>query len=96
MNHVKKLLDNKIPFSVMQYFEYLKTDKTETHKKYELIYIEDVIIKKEITFKILKSKELAYFKENVFKFEIVLANNNGIIWEFGNFKQYAELTQKNK
>tara|TARA_R110000868_G_scaffold3589_3_gene22637 strand:+ start:624 stop:932 length:309 start_codon:yes stop_codon:yes gene_type:complete len=96
MNNVKKLLEKKIPFAVIQYFEYIKINKSETHKKYELMYIEDVVIKKDVTFKILKGVELDYFKNNLKHMEIVVADETGIVWEYGFFKNYLELTQKNK
>jgi hypothetical protein len=37
---IKQLLEKKIHFSVIQYYSWLITQPTETHKIYELLYID--------------------------------------------------------
>ena len=89
MSQIKHLFKNNIPFSVMQYFENFKGSKKETHKKYELIYINK---EKEIAFKILNRDEVIFVKENANKIELIINNKDGRIYEFNKFKEYKEMT----
>jgi len=87
MVQLKKLFENNTPFSVMQYFEKIKSSKNETHKKYELIYINE---KKELSFKILSEQEKSFLKSNTDKIKMIINDNDGRIYEFNNFKEYKE------
>lgn len=55
MSNIKELLKNNTPFAVMQYFERFKGSKSETVKKYELIYLNK---RKEVSYKLLSNEEI--------------------------------------
>lgn len=103
MKKIEQLFKNNTPFSVMMYFESLKSNKKETNKVYELMQIKDGIDKngkkfKYISFVVLKKEEVSFIKENLSKFKEVINSKDGLIWEFNNFKAYKEecLPQKQK
>lgn len=103
MKKIEQLFKNNTPFSVMMYFESLKSNKKETNKVYELMQIKDGIDKngkefKYISFVVLKKEEVSFIKQNLNKFKEVINNKDGIIWEFNNFKAYKEqcLPQKQR
>jgi len=87
MVHIKKLLEENTPFAVMQYFESYKRNKDETCRKYELVYVNG---SKKVCYKLLNKNELDFFKINLKKFELVLKNNDGSVYEFNKFKEYKE------
>ena len=87
MSQIQKFLENNTPFSVMQYFESFIGNKKETHKRYELIYVN---LRKELSFKILNQNEVLFVKENTNKIKIIIDNKDGRIYEFNNFKEYNE------
>ena len=71
---ISKLLKEKTPFAVMQYFESLKALKSQTNKAYELIYVND---KKKLGYKLLTEREkflrepaLANYLEGGFDYEL--------------------------
>ena len=95
MEKLEKLFKNNTPFSVMMYFESLKSNKKETNKVYELMRIKDGVDKKGKSFKyvsyvVLTKDEITFIKENLSKFKEVINNKDGLIWEFNNFKAYKE------
>ena len=103
MKKIEQLFKNNTPFSVMMYFESLKSNKKETNKVYELMTIKDGIDKngkefKYISFVVLKKEEISFIKQNLNKFKEVINNKDGLIWEFNNFKAYKEqcLPQKQR
>ena len=103
MKKIEQLFKNNTPFSIMMYFESLKSNKKETNKVYELMQIKDGIDKngkefKYISFVVLKKEEVSFIKQNLNKFKEVINSKDGLIWEFNNFKAYKEecLPQKQK
>ncbi len=95
MEKIEQLFKNNTPFSVMMYFESLKSNKKETNKVYELMRIKDGVDKKGKSFKyvsyvVLTKDEITFIKENLSKFKEVINNKDGLIWEFNNFKAYKE------
>lgn len=86
MSNIKELLKNETPFAVMQYFERFKGSKSETVKKYELIYINK---RKEVAYKLLSNEEINIVK-NTKNIKVVIDNADGKIYEFNNFKEYKE------
>ena len=87
MSVIQKMLDNKTPFSVIQYFENLKKSNNETHKQYEIVYLNS---KKIISFKIINEIEKNVFKNNIKQFSLVVNDKSGSVYEFEKFKQYKE------
>jgi len=87
MKTLKSLVRENTPFAVMQYFESLKTTKQELNKQYELIYINS---ENEIAYKILKTEEINYLKNNLKTIKLIIKNKDGKIFEFNNFKNYKE------
>jgi hypothetical protein len=87
MKTLKSLVQENTPFAVMQYFESLKTTKQELNKQYELIYINS---ENEIAYKILKTEEINYLKNNLKTIKLIIKNKDGKIFEFNNFKNYKE------
>ena len=86
MSNIKELLKNETPFAVMQYFERFKGSKTETVKKYELIYINK---RKEVAYKLLSTEEIKTVKSEK-DIKLIIDNNDGKIYEYNNFKEYKE------
>jgi vacuolar-type H+-ATPase subunit H len=87
MKELKQMLRENTPFAVMQYFESFKSLKKETHKKYELIYINH---RKEISYKLLDQNEIYFVKQNLDKIKLIIDYADGKIYEFNNFKEYKE------
>lgn len=87
MKELKQMLRENTPFAVMQYFESFKSLKKETHKKYELIYINH---RKEISYKLLDQNEIYFVKQNLDKIKLIIDYADGRIYEFNNFKEYKE------
>lgn len=85
MKTLKKLIDNNTPFSVVQYFEWMKTSKKETQKVYELMFLGSD--GKNIISITLKPSAVDFFKENLSKFELKQNTKDGRVYEFNNFKQ---------
>lgn len=92
MLEIKKLMENNIPFAVMQYFESFIASKKETNKKYELISINR---KGEPIYKVFNNTELVLFKKNKDKFNLVLKNSDGCVYEFQNFTKHREFFYEN-
>ena len=88
MKTLKSLVQENTPFAVMQYFESLKTTKQELNKQYELIYINS---ENEIAYKILKTEEINYLKNNLKTIKLIIKNKDGKIFEFNNFKKFKEI-----
>ena len=90
---IKKLYMNNTPFAIIQYYESLTILKKETHKKYEILYIEEVKRKKEgeiqiitkVNCKVLNSEEVNFFRSIKDTLDLVMDNRNGKIWEFQQF-----------
>jgi hypothetical protein len=87
MTTIKQFLQDNKPFSVMQYFESFKGNKTETKKAYEIIYLN---LENKLSFKILNKGDIIFLKENLSKFKNIIKNKEGSIYEFNNFKEYKE------
>ncbi len=80
---VKKLVKNKMPFAVIQYYEWFKLDSSEKNKQYEFLYIneQNLIISKKID-------DVRFFKEFVLnKSNLVKSTPDGNVWEFNQFKE---------
>jgi hypothetical protein len=92
MSQVKKLLESNTPFAVIQYFESFKGSKKETHKKYEVLYINQ---RKEVAFKILNQEEISFVKVNKEKIKLILDTKDGRVYEFNKFKEYKEVNVVN-
>lgn len=84
-NRVNRLLEKNTPFAVMQYFESFKGSRRETNRVYELISLNS---KKELTFKILTTKEISFVKANIDTIKLVISNDYGSIYEFNDFKNH--------
>jgi len=93
MGTIKKLLKTNTPFSIMQYFVSFKGSKRETHKKYELICINEMGYN---NYTILNEDDLSYMRENMDKFELVVDNEYGRVYEFNKFKEYRDGIVKNQ
>jgi len=89
MSEINELIKNNIPFAVMQYFEYLKSNKGQTNKVYELIYVNS---KKKLAYKTLNYDDIDLFKYNVNKFKLVVDDKNGRIYDYNYFKKHQENT----
>jgi hypothetical protein len=89
---IKQLLEKKIHFSVIQYYSWLITQPTETHKIYELLYIDPKPNKEpKMIFEEMDEESINYFKENIDQLKKVLDNQDGSVYEFMNFKEYKEI-----
>jgi hypothetical protein len=86
MSNIKELLKEKTPFAVMQYFERFIGSKTETVKKYELIYINK---RKEVAYKLISNEEIKAIK-NEKDIKLIIDNSDGKIYEYNYFKEYKE------
>lgn len=87
MSKLKKLIDNKTPFAVMEYYYWCNSIKTETIKEYELIFINS---QKELAYKKLDDIDKHFFKRNKDKIVLVVENKHGKVYEFLNFKAFKE------
>jgi len=87
MVSINKLLKDKTPFAVMQYFEWLKSAKSQTNKVYELIYLTS---KKKLGYRLLNENEIFFVKTHPNIFELAHDTNNGRIYEYNDFKKYKE------
>jgi hypothetical protein len=83
---MKDFFKKKQPFAVMQYNCNLIHNE-DNYKKYEMIYLEN---EKKVRFKVLDNKLLLCFKENIDKFNLVLNNTDGKVYEFMEFKKYKD------
>ena len=95
---ISKFIESKTPFAVIQYFENLIFNQSEKYKKYEIMYIDEVITENNgveeknnlIFFKKFTEDiklDFIYYKD---KFNLVKSNKHGNVWEFMNFKDYKE------
>jgi hypothetical protein len=84
---ITTLLKEKTPFAVIQYYESFKASKKETKKKYELIYLSKT---NELTFLILKPKEVSYIKSLPKEIKLIIKNKDGKVYEYNNFKDFKE------
>jgi hypothetical protein len=85
METINKFLKDKTPFAVVQYFESLKSLKTESYKVYELIYLNS---KKKLGYKNISELEVDFVKRNTQIFKLVEDTKNGKVYECNNFKNY--------
>jgi len=88
---IPSLLKDKTPFAVMQYFESLKSLKSQTNKVYELIYVND---KKRLGYKPLTKREIDFVKKNPKIMKVVIDTKDGRIYEYNDFKIYKEANVK--
>ena len=95
---IRKFIESKTPFAVIQYFENLIFNQSEKYKKYEIMYIDEVITENN---GVEEKNNLIFFKkftediklDFIFykdKFNLVKSNEHGNVWEFMNFKDYQE------
>lgn len=94
---LKEFLKSKTTFAIMQYFISFIAQKTETIKKYELMYINDK--KTNIKFIPLTAQQFKYIKEKYPKLKLYYKNfKDGVVYEFNNFKDKfnAELNDSDK
>lgn len=91
IKQIEKFIKEKTPFAVIQYFEFLKCGKTETYKKYELMFINK---KGNVVFKVLEPIEIDFIKSNPDHIKMVLDIDKGKVWEHLDFKEYKNKTIK--
>lgn len=84
---MKRFIESGTPFAVMQYYECFKGNKTETHKRYELIYLNPSL---RLAFKVLNQVETNFVKLNKDKIKLIIENKDGRVFDFNNFKQYQK------
>lgn len=60
--NLKKFIETRTPFAVVQYFESLKHTTGDFHKKYEVIHINT---KKVVMFTKLEGEHLDFFKKTL-------------------------------
>ncbi len=91
---IEKFINQKKPFAVIKYNEWLKTDKSQSRQIYEIIYIEKRVCATGkmlyVTGKTLKEEALEVFKKNISLFKLVLNNQDGQVYEFNGFKNYHD------
>ena len=87
MSKLKKLIDNKTPFAVMEYYYWCNSLKAETRKDYELIFINHA---NELAYKKLDDLDKHFFKRNKDKMGLVVDNKHGKVYEFLNFKAFKQ------
>lgn len=87
---IQKLIENKQPFAIMQYFNKMRGLDDYCTRVYELIYLDK---KDELRFKIIPN-ELAI--KAISKLKKVLENKHGTVWEFNNFKEYRSIILESK
>lgn len=82
---LKQFLKTKTTFAIIQYFISFIAQKTETIKKYELMYINEK--KTNIKFIPLTAEQFKYIKEKYPKLKLCYKNfKDGVVYEFNNFK----------
>ena len=85
---LSEILKQNKKFALIQYFVSIISVKTETIKKYELIYLKE----KKLVFKTLSYLQSDYIKEKYKRLKLVISNvNDGSVWENNNFKEYYKL-----
>ena len=89
---INKLIESNKPFAVYKYYEYLKFTQIKS-PKYEVIYLND---KGNKSFKVLKSEDLFYFNSIIEKFDKVVDNADGAVWEVLDFKNYYKKLKMSK
>jgi hypothetical protein len=83
MKTIKDFLKKEQPFSVIQYFESFSSMKTETIKKYELIYMtKDRFVSRQ-----LEGDNLDYFKSIKYQMDLIINSKEGVVYEYNGFKQ---------
>lgn len=87
---IQKLIENKQPFAIIQYFNKMIGLDDHYSRVYELIYLDK---KDELRFKIIPNKVSI---EAVSKLKKVLENEHGAVWEFNNFKEYRNIILESK
>jgi hypothetical protein len=82
---LKELLKTKTTFAIMQYFISFIAQKTETIKKYELMFFNSK--KTNIKFILLSAEQFKSIKENYPKLKLSYKNyKDGCVYELNNFK----------
>lgn len=85
---------NQIPFSVIKYFVSSKLEPKERSTFYEILYLND---KNEIKSKFIPNEYLRDFKKfDIKRMNLVHDDENGTVWEFMNFKQFALKNESKK
>jgi hypothetical protein len=87
MTKLQKLIDNKTPFAVMEYYYWCNSLKTETRKDYELIFITS---ENKLGYKKLDDIDKHFFKRSKEQMELVVDNKHGKVYEFLNFKEFKK------
>ena len=87
METINKFLKAKTPFAVIQYFEFLKSLKTEKNKAYQLVYVSS---KKKLAYKTINESEIDFVKRNPQIMKMVHNTEDGRVYEYNNFKIYKE------
>lgn len=101
MKKIQELLENKIPFAIVQYFETAIFDSTISNKVYEVIYIAEIKDKKgknknKICKVILGKNGISYFKSIVNNLVLQADTEDGKVWDFLDFKTYMNNHLKEK
>lgn len=79
---IKKLIKEKKSFSMIQYFEGLKTQK-EKVRNYELLYLSKS--KDRIVYTLLNRDEIEFIK-NHSEVKNIISTIDGAVWEYNFFK----------
>ena len=87
METINKFLKSKTPFAVIQYFEFLKSLKTEKNKAYQLVYVNS---KKKLGYKPINEIEIDFVKRNPQIMKMVHDTEDGRVYEYNDFKIYKE------
>ncbi len=88
LTRIERFVKAKKPFIVVQYFQWMRTVKSEQYRAYDIVFLDT---NRCITSFKLTNKGLDWFRANKELFKIAKKDNeHGTIYEFNNFKQFVE------
>lgn len=103
MNLFEKPIKDKVPFAVIRYNEWLIADKDNSEMAYEMIKIVKVVKEQFITDEKkvsvsyqtiqgnrLTERQVRYFKSIANKFDNVVKESYGSVWEINGFREVAK------
>jgi hypothetical protein len=103
MNLFEKPIKDKVPFAVIRYNEWLIADKDNSEMAYEMIKIVKVVKEQFITDEKkvsvsyqtiqgnrLTERQIRYFKSIANKFDNVVKESYGSVWEINGFREVAK------
>lgn len=88
-SRLKNLINNKTPFAVMSYDEFLASDRDLCVKKHETI----IIYKNDFHTQKMNELDIRFFKENISLFTEKIRSEDGSIYEFMDFSDIAEFIE---